>query len=48
MDPEVKQGYLMHRALSNLNQLELDRFDDADQERIEKARALLEDVTVQS
>lgn len=46
MDSEVEQGYWMDRILSNLNQLEIDRLDDADQDRIEKARALLEDVTM--
>lgn len=46
MDPEVERGYRMHRVLSNLNRLEIDRLDDADQDQIEKARALLEDVTL--
>ena len=48
MDPDIEQGYRMHRALSNLSRLEMDRFNDADQERIEKARGLLEDVTLLS
>ena len=36
----------MHSALANLNSLDVDRLDDADRERIEKATALLEDVSV--
>ena len=32
--------------LSNLNRLEIDRLDDAGQERVETARALLEKVSL--
>ena len=46
MDPKVAQGFRMHSALANLNSLDVDRLDDADRERIEKAMALLEDVSV--
>jgi hypothetical protein len=30
MDQQAKQGYRMHRVLSNLNRLDIDRLDDAD------------------
>ena len=46
MDQEFKQGYRMHRILSNLNRLDVDRLDDADQERVETARDLLEEVSL--
>ncbi|TKX72431.1 hypothetical protein [Halorubrum sp. GN11GM_10-3_MGM] len=46
MDQHVKQGYRMHCVLSNLNRLDVDRLDDADQERIEQARTLLEEVSL--
>ena len=46
MDQEFKQGYRMHRILSNLNQLDVNRLDDADQERVQRARALLEEVSL--
>ena len=36
----------MHRILSNLNQLDVDRLDDADRERVETARDLLEEVSL--
>ena len=42
MDQEFKQGYRMHRIFSNLNRLDIDRLDDADRERVETARNLLE------
>jgi len=38
MEQEFKQGYRMHRVLSNLNRLDVDRLDDADRERVETAR----------
>lgn len=44
MDPQVKHGFRMHRVLSTLNRLEVDRLDDADRDRIETARNLLEAV----
>ena len=46
MDQQFKQGYRMHRVLSNLNQLDVDRLDDADRERVETARDLLEEVSL--
>jgi len=46
MEQEFKQGYRMHRILSNLNQLDVDRLDDADRERVETARDLLEEVSL--
>lgn len=46
MDQQFRQGYRMHCVLSNLNRLDVDRLDDADQERIETARNLLEEVSL--
>jgi hypothetical protein len=46
MDQQFKQGYRMHCVLSNLNRLDVDRLDDADQERVERARVLLEEVSL--
>jgi len=46
MEQEFKQGYRMHRILSNLNRLDIDRLDDADRERVETARDLLEEVSL--
>ena len=46
MNQQVEQGYRMHRVLSNLNRLDVDRLDDADRERVETARALLEEVSL--
>jgi len=46
MDQEFKQGYRMHRIFSNLNQLDVDQLDDADRERVETARNLLEEVSL--
>lgn len=44
MDPDVEQGYRLHCVLSNLNRLDIDKLDDADQERVETARSLLEEM----
>jgi len=46
MNQEVEQGYRMHCVLSNLSRLDVDRLDDADQERVETARGLLKDVSL--
>jgi hypothetical protein len=46
MDPDIEQGYRNHRILSNLNRLDVDRLDDADRERVETARDLLEEVSL--
>ena len=46
MDQQFKQGYRMHRVLSNLNQLDVERLDDADRERIKTAKDLLEEVSL--
>ena len=45
MDQQFKQGYRVHCVLSNLNRLDVDQLDDADQERVKTARALLEEVS---
>ncbi len=46
MDQQFKQGYRMHRVLSNLNRLDVDRLDEADRERVETAKDLLEEVSL--
>ena len=46
MDQQFKQGYLMYCVLSNLNRLDVNRLDNADQKRVERARALLEEVSL--
>jgi hypothetical protein len=46
MEQEFKQGYRMHRVLSNLNRLDVNRLDEADRERVETARDLLEEVSL--
>ena len=46
MDQQFRQGYRMHCVLSNLNRLDIDRLDDKDQERVETARTLLEEVSI--
>ena len=46
MNQQVEQGYRMHRVLSNLSRLDVDRLDDADRERVETARDLLEEVSL--
>ena len=46
MYQQFKQGYRMHCVLRNLNYLDVDQLDDADQERVETARALLEEVSL--
>jgi hypothetical protein len=45
MNQQVEQGYRMHRILSNLNRLDVNRLDDADRERVETAKNLLEEVS---
>jgi len=46
MEQEFKQGYRMHCVLSNLNQLDVNRLDATDRERVETARDLLEEVSL--
>ncbi|MFC7186372.1 hypothetical protein [Halorubrum yunnanense] len=46
MNQQVEQGYRMHCVLSNLSRLDVDRLDDADRERVETARDLLEEVSL--
>ncbi|WP_423751777.1 hypothetical protein [Salinirarus marinus] len=41
MDQQFKQSYRMHRVLSNLNRLDVDRLDDADRERVGDRQELL-------
>ena len=44
MGQEFKQSYRVYRALSNLTLLNIDRLGDADRERVETVRNLLEKV----
>jgi len=46
MNQQVEQGYRMHCVLSNLSRLNVDQLDDADRERVETARNLLEEVSL--
>jgi hypothetical protein len=46
MEQQFQQGYRMHCVLSNLNRLNIDRLGDTDQERVETARELLEEVSL--
>jgi len=46
MDPRNTPGYRLHRALSQLKDLEGDQLTDADRERIETVTALLEEVSL--
>jgi hypothetical protein len=46
MDQQFKQGYRMHCVLSNLSPLDVEQLDDADQKRVETARALLGEVSL--
>lgn len=46
MDPRDTPGYRLHRALSNLNDIDVDELDPADRERIDTAVTLLEQVSL--
>jgi hypothetical protein len=46
MDPGNTPGYRLHRSLTNLKRIETAGLDDADQERIEAARRLLQNVSL--
>ncbi|MBB6645729.1 hypothetical protein [Halobellus ruber] len=46
MDPRNTPGYRLHRSLTNLKRIEMAGLDDADQERIEAARTLLQNVSL--
>ena len=48
MDPRNTPGYRLHRSLTNLKRIKTAGLDDADQERIEAARTLLQDVSLLS
>jgi hypothetical protein len=48
MDPRNTPGYRLHRSLTNLKRIETAGLDDADQERIEAARTLLQSVSLLS
>ena len=48
MDPRDTPGYRLHRSLTNLKRIETAGLDDADQERIEAARTLLQNVSLLS
>ena len=44
MDPRDTPGYRLHRALSNLNSIDIEQLDSPDRERIVAATTLLEQV----
>jgi len=46
MKQEFEQGFRMYYIRSDLNQVDVDQLDDADRERIETARDLLEAVSL--
>jgi len=46
MDPRDTPGYRLHRALSNLSDINVDELDPADRERIDTALTLLEQVSL--
>ncbi|ELY73504.1 hypothetical protein [Natrinema pallidum] len=46
MDPRDTPGYRLHRALSTLNNIDVNQLDPADQERINAAMTLLEQVSL--
>ena len=46
MDPRDTPGYRMHRALSNLNEIDVDQLDSDDQRRIDAAMTLLDQVNL--
>ncbi|WP_115864220.1 hypothetical protein [Halorussus litoreus] len=46
MNPRNTPGYRMHRALSNLSSIDVDRLDLDDQERIDESMTLLEQVSL--
>jgi hypothetical protein len=48
MDPRNTPGYRLHRSLTNLKRIETAGLDDDDQERIEAARTLLQNVSLLS
>ncbi|WP_255194723.1 hypothetical protein [Natronobeatus ordinarius] len=45
MDPRNTPGYRLHRALSNLSDIDIDELDPSDRERIDTAVTLLEQVS---
>ena len=44
MDSRDTPGYRLHRALSNLNSIDIEQLDDPDRKRIAEATTLLEQV----
>ncbi|MFC4360217.1 hypothetical protein ACFO0N_19900 [Halobium salinum] len=44
MDPRDTPGYRLHRAMSNLNSIDIDQLDDPNRKRLAEATALLEQV----
>jgi len=44
MDPRDTPGYRLHRALSNLNSIDIEQLDSPDRERVVEATTLLEQV----
>lgn len=48
MNPRNTPGYRLHRALTNLKHIKAAELNDADRERIEAARTLLQNVNLLS
>ncbi|MDR5657801.1 hypothetical protein RH831_11525 [Halodesulfurarchaeum sp. HSR-GB] len=46
MDPRDTPGYRLHRALSNISNIDIDELDPADRKRIDTAVTLLEQVSL--
>ena len=46
MDPRDTPGYRLHRALSNLNSIDIEQLDPADREQIDAAMTLLEQMSL--
>jgi len=46
MDPRNTPGYRLHRALSNLNDIDVEQLDSDDRERIDTAMTLLKQVSL--
>ncbi len=46
IDPRNTPGYRLHRALSNLSDIDVDELDPADRERIDAVMTLLEQVSL--
>jgi len=46
MDPRDTPGYRLHRALSNLNSIDIEQLDPADREQIDATMTLLKHMSL--